>query len=445
MKRTVLLLALLILTLTSLLFPQENYRGLISSEFRHRFEDYQPPVDQQTIGTRAMAMGGANIAAVNDITALFWNPAGLTAIPRMLFTLGTKMNFASQKHDSPRFSGISVRTNVTPLLDINYAAAALPISLGSRKLVLGVAYHLRNDMNTKIENMQYYYGGGRIKELNIEKGGVQVLTPGIAFDIFSALSVGVTYSYVFGSSEYDLQMRSPYADNFLFFQFKDKEEYSGSYLDFGLQLRLTKWLTLAARMTPQWTFTVKEGSEVFKSLKPNSTELLTTETPAEELAQFDIDIPNLFGVGIGLKPGSKTTLAADVRSQKWSTIKVTSSLSEENPALSTMFDGLSWAVGFEHVLQTGTWVVPVRLGYFVEQTPYKDKMFKYYYEGKQIQREGWSTGLGVTHNKVTIDVAYTHNASEFSWWMNASDYYNQRIFTTKDTDSIVSISFTYSM
>lgn len=445
MNIKVLLFVLLILVFSSTVLPQGSYRGLISSEFRYRYEDYQPPVSQQKIGVRGLGMGGTNIAAANDVTAIFWNPAALTAVDRVQATVNGRMNFAAEEHTSPRYSGVSVRTTVTPFLDMNFAGAALPISFGKRRLVVGVAYCLRNDLNSKLTNMQYYYGGGRIKEDVRETGGVQTISPALAIDVLPSLSVGVTYNHVFGTSDFDLQLRSPYADNFLFFQFKDSEEYSGSYLDLGLSWRVTDWLTLGGIMTPGWNFTVKEGRESLRTLQPKSVELDTIDTPKEQLATFGFDIPPAYGFGIAIKTGANTTITADVRTQAWSTIKVSSSLPEYNPSLGDLFDVTSWSVGFEHVFLTANWSVPIRLGYFNQPTPYKDKLFKQFYEGDQIHVDGWSVGLGVRKKAVAVDFAYTASSTQFEWWMTASDYYNNRIYKTKRINNIVTLSFTYHL
>ena len=41
------------------------------------------------VGPRASGMGGAFIAVANDVTAAYWNPAGLSRIPRSEFTAST--------------------------------------------------------------------------------------------------------------------------------------------------------------------------------------------------------------------------------------------------------------------------------------------------------------------------------------------------------------------
>jgi hypothetical protein len=67
-------------------------------------------------GARAMGMGGAFVALANDVTATFWNPAGIADFSHMLASpRGWQMSLMH----SERFGD---------LIDYNFAAAAFPIS-----------------------------------------------------------------------------------------------------------------------------------------------------------------------------------------------------------------------------------------------------------------------------------------------------------------------------
>ncbi|MEZ4883826.1 MAG: PorV/PorQ family protein [Chitinophagales bacterium] len=71
------------------------------------------------VGARALAMGNAQNASVNDVTAGFWNPAGLTGLN----------NLQVGAMHSEWFAGIA---------KYDYASLALPISNGERALGLSV-------------------------------------------------------------------------------------------------------------------------------------------------------------------------------------------------------------------------------------------------------------------------------------------------------------------
>ena len=63
------------------------------------FPQYKPWYNHYNFayGTKAMAMGNAFTAVADDLTAVFWNPAGLAAKRSPEFYFGYKAE--SQKHD----------------------------------------------------------------------------------------------------------------------------------------------------------------------------------------------------------------------------------------------------------------------------------------------------------------------------------------------------------
>jgi len=446
MKKILTFISLLVFLIPVVSFSQQDYRGIISDDFRHRFDDYQFRVQKDILGPRGLGMGGANIAASNDPTAFYSNPASMTTAPGLNISISGKMNFDSQTHDAPPLTGFSVRTTVTPLATLSYANLSYSIPLGRRHLSLGIGYRSFIDMNSKLYSMQYYYGGGRLREDSRMNGGLDALSPSVALDILPSLSLGLTYNSFFSESDFELKLVSPYADNFVYFRYKDKEKYSGSDLDLGIHFRPMKWLFIGATFSPKWTFTVKETKEALTTFDSITNKRTRLATPDSGLATFDFDIPMEMGFGIALKPFKNTTLAFDVRSQSWSGIKATSTLEESSPVLSQFVDVTSWYAGIEQILPSGlNWQIPVRMGFFSRQTPYKDKLFKDRYEGKQVVYNGFSAGLGIRKGNISIDFAFSRAIDKFGWWMTASDYYNRRMFETTKRYNHIILAFSYKL
>lgn len=446
MKKILTFFSLLVFLIPVISFSQQDYRGIISNDFRHRFDDYQFRVQKDILGPRGLGMGGANIAAANDPTTFYFNPASMTTLQGLNFSISGKINFDSQTHKAPPMTGISVRTTVTPLTTLNYANLSYSVPLGRRHLSLGIGYRMFIDMNSKLYSMQYYYGGGRLREDTRMNGGLAALSPSVALDIFSSLSLGMTFNSFFSESDFELKLVSPYADKFVFFQYNDKEKYSGSSVDFGMHFRPLKWLSIGATFSPKWTFTVEETKEALTSFNSITNKRTMLATPDSGLAIFNFDIPMEMGFGIALRPFKNTTLAFDVRSQPWSETKTTSTLKETSPVLSQFIDVTSWYAGIEQILPSGlNWQIPVRIGFFSRPTPYKDKLFKDRYEGKQVVYNGFSLGIGARKGNISIDFAFSRASDKFGWWMTASDYYNQRMFETTKKYNHVILAFSYKL
>ena len=445
MKKALLAPLSLLFLFANISFSQTDYRGVMSDDFRQKFEDYNFQLTQDVQGVRGLGMGRANTAAANDASAIFWNPAATTTLRGLQFSITGSMDFGSEEHQQPRFSGITARTEVTPSADISFAAAVWPIAVGKRHLALGIAYMGFQNMNTHLETTQFYYGGGRILEQEETNGGAKSLSSSLAFDILPSLSIGASYNSIFNKSNFELKIGSPYADQTIYFKFNDQEEYSGSYLDFGAQWRVAHWLSLAAKVTPQWTFSIAEKKEAFYEVNLQTGKEWIVQTPVDSLAEFDISIPLAYRAGIAIKPTQAMTIAMDIEAQAWSDAKVTTTAVQGLTVPTQLADVLGWRFGVENVLQAGRWSVPVRLGYFIEPSPYRDRLYRQEYEGDQIESQGWSIGMGVKRSKLTFDFAFERGSQEVGWWMSSTDYYNGRMFKTKDTHNKVYVGMSYQL
>lgn len=433
------------LLFSSLLIAQDEYRGLVSADFRHRYDDYGYRLDSDLIGPRGMGMGGANLAASHDPTGIYFNPASLTSLSGLNVTISSKMNFDSQDHNHPDYSGIAVRTSISPTPTVDFATATYTIAMGKRNLTLGLGYRSFLDMSIKMESTQYYFGGLRISEKENNKGGMRAISPSFGFDILPGLSIGATYNKIFSNSNFELKLVSPFADNFLYFQFNDEEKYSGENIEMGMQWKPKNWVTLGAQYSPKWKCSIEEISEKFILLEGQTTRHTELITPNDELAKFNIDVPAEIGFGIAFNITRNTTLAADVRSQAWSDIVYSSSLNTINPIASKLTNSNSWHVGLEQIFPGIRWSFPIRLGAFSMPTPYQDRLFKGEYEGDQLENNGWSLGAGIHSSLLKIDFAFTRSSYTFGWWMTSSDYYNERIFETTERYNRFLLAFTLSL
>lgn len=164
----------------------------------------QEPISDGNIvsGARALGMGGAQIAAVNDVTAVVHNPAALARLENIEIQMGLNMLKKGLKTNlqSPDSWGSgSADENLTALGTFGIAYP-LPTDRGS--LVISLAYNrvkdftgmFRNDFydkyafQTDIEDWD-----GFVTEENIEKGGLNVLSFAGAVDVSSNVSFGISF------------------------------------------------------------------------------------------------------------------------------------------------------------------------------------------------------------------------------------------------------------
>lgn len=71
------------------------------------------------VGARAAGMGGAFAAVSNDVSALYWNPAGMTAMPAITAGFSHSQWFAGMSHN---FAGIAVPLGSNDVLGVHAIA-----------------------------------------------------------------------------------------------------------------------------------------------------------------------------------------------------------------------------------------------------------------------------------------------------------------------------------
>lgn len=446
MKKIALVGFILFMLPVQLIFSQQQEEwGIASQYFYQRYYDRTFDVNFQSYSARALGMGNAVISTANNVDAIAWNPACLALLTRPEASIVSYANFDTREYFSPEFSGIKILSDPLPNFLLNSGAIAYPLKFGGMSIVPGLSYRYLYSMGKKFDETQYSYGGGLFKEEKEFSGGPRAISPALAFSIIPQISVGMTYNHVMGSSKYILKIKSPWADNRVYFGFEDQEDYSGSFFNFGLNLKPIRFLSLGFTVTPGWTYSIQEKKEQFR-LIDFDYELgwieAIYETSAEFLNEYKIEIPLVYRAGLAIHPLKNLSLAFDYESIKWEAAKITSE-GKEHPNYMVNVENLR--VGFEYRISYKLWEVPLRLGYFTDDLPYKDQWFQTQYLGEQIKREFFTFGLGIYHGHYLVDFAYMYGQQSCKWWMRKADYYNERIFETKDMMNQAVFSFSYRL
>ncbi|MBM2841561.1 MAG: hypothetical protein HW412_2089 [Bacteroidetes bacterium] len=79
------------------------------------------------VGARAAGMGGAFAAVSNDVSALYWNPAGMTALPSISVGFSHSQWFAQMSHN---FAGIAVPLGSNDALGVH----AISLNTGEQEV-----------------------------------------------------------------------------------------------------------------------------------------------------------------------------------------------------------------------------------------------------------------------------------------------------------------------
>ncbi|GAB4333457.1 MAG: hypothetical protein Kow0037_11660 [Calditrichia bacterium] len=157
-------------------------------------------------GARAIGMGRAYVAVVNDPTAIFWNPAGLERIPRATFTLFHHQLFESTTYDFLGFAYPTLTYGTIGLGLARLGTTGIPITdrnnvnLGTsdyQELELYAAYskrlplHLIAGATFKVRRQEFTFENRVASGLGMDIG--LQYQPGWQGGIGQNLVLGITY------------------------------------------------------------------------------------------------------------------------------------------------------------------------------------------------------------------------------------------------------------
>ncbi len=203
-------------------------------------------------GARPLALGGAYIALVEDATAIYYNPAGLSELRQRQVTLLHSETFGS-------------------LLNHDFVGYAQPTRIGARSGAVGIGI--------------YRLGGGGIKltEWDFDRGRPVVVSEESHYDYQVTLGAGVKLSpeLAFGTAA-KVILRSA-ADNSAW----------GLGLDVGLQYRVSKSLRVGASLRDLTSTFLAYDNGTRESIYPSLRTGIALSQQLDQLtvtALFDGDI-----------------------------------------------------------------------------------------------------------------------------------------------------------
>lgn len=189
------------------------------------------------VGARANAMGGAFVSVANDVTALYWNPAGIATVPGNQIALIHSDWIADLRHD---FIGLSVNLgrlgtmgvllNALTMDDIEVRTPEMPEGTGelasSYDLALGLSYARSLTDRLSI--------GGSVKYLKSQMWHMSAQT--VAFDcgviltnIFDLFQLGASLTNMGGKIHYGGR------DNFVYHDIRPSEYGNNEKIDAELK------------------------------------------------------------------------------------------------------------------------------------------------------------------------------------------------------------------
>ncbi|MCK4942336.1 MAG: outer membrane protein transport protein [Candidatus Aminicenantes bacterium] len=394
-----------------------------------------------SLGTKALSMGNAFTAVADDLSAVFWNPAGLADLLYPIVSLNYHMDGISYSHERQENIFDTGKRVWTEDFDsessqIDFLSISVPASFWNMKWNLALSYYhyISYDVRGSRESELTVSGEGagtqRFTETFSGTGGIDVLGFSMAVYLTEYFSIGFTLQHFFNSGS----IRYGFQSNDRKYEQEFSERLQGQNLIFGCLLKLEKNLQIG--------FAYHSGIEdVFTS--ESRYENITDNEIIQESSSSEIVIPAQFSLGLAVKPLKNWLLAYDFSKILWSKGKISNYYDHVGDLPFPVRDDyeqdqrniVNHRLGTEINVVMPKAVFYIRGGLFWERQLFIDA------NDEAIWIKGFSLGLGVQlFSKILIDLAYMNQSAS---WKETGYFSAETLVDTRYQNHIFAFSITY--
>lgn len=267
-----------------------------------------------SLGTRALSMGGAFIGLADDFSLVYWNPAGAGFLRQRVFGSYITDLIPTNYYQLtvPPEPGIDARTKFSHYLGF-LAGYYRPLS---ENLVLGLGIYTPSGLGANWKGEDFVELSAGVAYDWTGKIGMISISPLIAWRIDNRLSIGVAFNLNYGmftlkrwAGEVEMEPEV----------YADLGQYEESLHGWGWGLTLG----LLAKPTDSVSFglTVKTPSTIKFKGDATMYSLGYLGYPESSEAKRNIKWPWFVGGGVAVRPAERMTLTADLQWTGWSALK----------------------------------------------------------------------------------------------------------------------------
>jgi len=411
------------------------------------FSQYKPWLNFYNFayGSKARAMGNAFTAVADDLTAVFWNPAGLAAKRSPEFHLSYKS--LSQKHDyDPQDRVLPNDTklysfNFSSLLNqIDFFSVSAPAVIWKRNWTFALSYYRYIPYGFKgsaLEVLTYLHDRNNPLKTTVTftgSEGMDVLAFSASVALTGHFALGGTLQQFFDSGSLHLRTVEPAGE----FHRQYNEKLEGGNVIAGLLFSPFAFLRLG--------FTWHSGLR-----SPLASSLLTWEVgkdgtkinPREENCAARVRIPEQYALGALLQPSGWLDLSAEYSRLDWGkgTIenyydfgRVLPYPQKENWDQKQK-DIRNLRFGAEARLPLGHWLMHLRGGWSADRQLYADA------SGQAVVITGYAVGLGCEFSRnLLLEIGYQKQTAD---WPEKSFFNREPDVVTHYRADVFSLSLNY--
>jgi long-chain fatty acid transport protein len=370
-------------------------------------------------GVAAMGMGMGFIGKADDLSAIYYNPAGLTQLKGTHIYLSMGAIAPKATYTRTGFSGEETKDDLIPV-----PLFAVSTDLGGRlkNVVLAFAVNVPFGLRDEYDHS----GAQRYITTNISLQDIYI-GPYIGWQVTPNVSIGGGVQYVYSTAEvgsrvnyggaiYQLLLQqnpaladpalneNPNYDGVMEIKDATAHDIAGNV---GVLLKLKENL----RIGLSWRSGVNVDLEGDATLTiPAAVTQLTGFQTLQTKVKTSVSLAQVFGAGVAYQPTEKLTIISDLNWINWSVFEdYDFDFTVNTPYLPDKPQPRDWEDTFAFRLGAEYWLTDqyaVRAGYAFDQSPIPDKSL-----GPELptgDRHNLTLGFGYKRNNLSIDLAYAH-------------------------------------
>ena len=361
-----------------------------------------------SLGTKALTMGGAFVGLADDFSALYWNPAGMAQFNKKYFGFyGTDIIPSGTFKFAPSISGMGTRSLVDAKTETKHYIAGMaayfyPVS---ENVVAGIGVYVPSGLGNKWDGADFASITNNNPNLDWKsKIGLITVAPALGFKVNEQFSIGVALNINYGI--FDIAMHAGSADTPLgkidLGQYEESMKGWGYGATFGVLVKPNETFSIGA--TFRTPCKVKfSGDATMSNLS------LLGLTPTSDLER-EITWPMWLAGGVAFKPTPNLTLTGDLQWTQWSKIEEIEAdykditwqilMAASGDDIMAMYweDKVQIRFGAEYRINT----IAIRGGYYLDPSPAPDETMNVLLPNYDFNV--FTLGLGYELNGLQIDL-----------------------------------------
>jgi long-chain fatty acid transport protein len=333
-----------------------------------------------SLGTRALSMGGAFVGLADDFSAIYWNPAGIANFQkRYLGFYGTDViPSATYFSQAPTEIGLVTLVDAKSMTK-HYLSGMLtyyqPIN---ERLVAGVGVYIPSGLGSAWDGEDFTAVTANTAYLWESRIGLVTISPAIGYKVNDQVSIGATFNINYGMFNLKrwagtMELPDP-TGTFDLGQYEDDQNGWGFGATFGVLVKANDMLSFGA--------TVRTPSKVHFSGTSAISNLTLLGYKEMSDSERDITWPWWIAGGVAFRPMDDLIVTADLQWTQWSALdEIETKFKDSAWSLFMVGSGknitpLHWKdalqirFGAEYMLYQN---VGLRAGYYYDPAPAPDK------------------------------------------------------------------------